>query len=473
MDIEIGATSSGNAVLLPLRFANRHGLVTGATGTGKTVTLQRMAEQFSAAGVPVFASDVKGDLSGIGTNCPTEFWDVFGRKGHPIRTSVQEIGAQLMARMLNLNEVQAGALAVLFQRAEDDRNYLLDLEDLRWALVDLAEEREEVSQKYGHVTSASINTIQRQLLALEAQGGGNLFGEPTLDISDFMRTLEAGAGTLGATSKGIVNLLHADKLMEAPKLYATLLLWLLTELFRKLPEVGDLDKPKLVFFFDEAHLLFSDAPKALLEHIERVVRLVRSKGVGVYFVTQSPADVPDAVMAQLGNRVQHALRAYTARDQRMVKAAVRAFRPNKGVDVQKAVTEMAVGEALVSFLVDDGVPAPVERIRVSKPKGKIGQISDIERETAISNSGIRDRYPKVLDSHESHEQFRVRMLTIRGIKPGPARPAAKDVDWVKVMAPLNALGRQARPGMRLPTKLLLASFAVLALYGVAGWLMPG
>ena len=244
-------------------------------------------------------------------------------------------------------------------------------------------------------------------------------------------------------------------------------------MFRKLPEVGDLDKPKLVFFFDEAHLLFSDAPKALLEHIERVVRLVRSKGVGVYFVTQSPADVPDAVMAQLGNRVQHALRAYTARDQRMVKAAVRAFRPNKGVDVQKAVTEMAVGEALVSFLVDDGVPAPVERIRVSKPKGKIGQISDIERETAIANSGIRGRYPKVLDSHESHEQFRVRMLTIRGIKPGAGRPAAKDVDWVKVMAPLNALGRQAKPGMRLPTKLLLASFAVLALYGVAGWLMPG
>jgi len=369
--ISIGSTTEGIQLELPLRFANRHGLVTGATGTGKTVTLQRLAEQFSTAGVPVFAADVKGDLSGIATASPVKFWDVFGAKGYPIKTSVQEMGAVLLSRMLNLNETQAGTLAICLKKAEDDQNYLLGLDDLRWALVEMQDEREEVCQKYGNVTASSIATIQRNILTLEAQGGEHLFGEPPFDIVGMMAQRDG---------RGVVNLLHADQLMEAPKLYGTLIYWLLTELFRKLPEAGDLDKPKLVFFFDEAHLLFRDAPKHLLESVERIVRLVRSKGVGVYFVTQSPADVPDGVLAQLGNRIQHALRAYTPKEQRFVKAAARAFRPNPAIDVEKAVLEMGLGEALVSTLVSDGVPSPVERVRVTMPNGQLSPISEIERQ---------------------------------------------------------------------------------------------
>lgn len=462
--ITIGTTSTGKAIGLPLKFANRHGLITGATGTGKTVTLQRLAEQFSAAGVPVFAADVKGDLSGIATAAPTEFWDVLGAHGHPIRTSMQDMGSTLVSRMLGLNDTQAGALAIAFRRAEDERNYILGIEDLRWSLADLADEREKVEQRYGHVTGASIATIQRQLLALEAQGGSNLFGEPAFDINDLMRVTDAG--------RGVVNLLHADKLMESPKLYATLLLWLLTELFRKLPEVGDLDKPKLVFFFDEAHLLFSGAPKALIEHIERVVRLVRSKGVGVYFVTQSPADIPDTVLAQLGNRVQHALRAYTARDQRMVKAAVKSFRANPEVDVAKAVLEMGVGEALVSTLVVDGVPAPVERVKVTMPVGQVGPLSEVERRANIDKSAMRVRYPRELNDEAAHLQFAIRMALAHGVEP-PTPQTAKPIDWDKSFAPFAELRPQpARKGWSLPAKLLAGWLAACALFTIAAWLFP-
>ncbi|HTM78987.1 MAG TPA: helicase HerA-like domain-containing protein, partial [Devosia sp.] len=400
MQIDIGKTSAGLTIGLPLRFANRHGLVTGATGTGKTVTLQRLAEQFSAAGVPVFAADIKGDLSGIATTAPVTFWDVFGRKGHPIRTSVQEMGSVLLARMLGLNEAQAGTLSIALKRAEDQADFLLTLDDLRWQLQDMQDDRETVCQVYGNITAASIATIQRNILTLEQQGGAKLFGEPPFDIRNFMRFVD---------DRGTVNLLHADQLMEAPKLYGTLIYWLLTELFRKLPEVGDVDKPRLVFFFDEAHLLFKDAPKHLLASIERIVRLVRSRGVGVYFVTQSPSDVSDGVLAQLGNRIQHALRAYTPKEQRFVKAAANAFRPNKGVDVQKAVLEMGVGEALVSMLTGDGVPMPVERIKVSKPAGQIGPISDLERLVLNEQSALRVTYPAMVEGARHAWEFQNRL----------------------------------------------------------------
>lgn len=408
MELHLGTTVTGIGVNLPLRFANRHGLVTGATGTGKTVTLQRLAEEFSRNGVPVFAADVKGDLSGIATSFPAEFWDIYGHKGLQIRTSVQEMGAQLISRMLGLNETQQGAIEIAFRIAEKEQCFLLTLDDLRWALSDMLDNREDVCKEHGNITATSISAIQRNLLALEAQGGANLFGEPPFDILDFIRTNDRG--------RGIVNLLHADQLMEAPKLYATFLLWLLTELFRRLPEAGDLDKPKLVFFFDEAHLLFRDAPRPLVQSIERLVRLVRSKGVGVYFVTQSPADVPDTVLAQLGNRIQHALRAYTPSDQRNVKASANAFRPNPGVDVKAEITAMGVGEALVSMLQDNGVPQPVEKVRVTKPSAQIGPVSDLERETTIAWSRMFEKYKAGLLPHEACHAFGNRMKAQRGIE---------------------------------------------------------
>ncbi|MBZ3693402.1 helicase HerA-like domain-containing protein [Phyllobacterium calauticae] len=407
MKLDLGTTFGGTPISLPLRFANRHGLVTGATGTGKSVTLQRMAEEFSRNGVPVFAADVKGDLSGITTAFPAALWDIFGRHGMPLRTSVQEMGAQLISRMLGLNETQQGAIEIAFRIAEKEQSYLLTLDDLRWSLSDMLDNREDVCKQHGNITAASISAIQRNLLALEAQGGANLFGEPPFDILDFIRTDAAG--------KGMINLLHADQLMEAPKLYATFLLWLLTELFRRLPEAGDLDKPKLVFFFDEAHLLFRDAPRLLVQSIERLVRLVRSKGVGVYFVTQSPADVPDTVLAQLGNRVQHALRAYTPSDQRKVKAAANAFRPNKGVDVKAEITTMGVGEALISMLEENGVPRPVEKVRIIKPTAQIGPVSELERETVVAASPMSLKYRTELDSFEASHCFTNRMKTQRGI----------------------------------------------------------
>ena len=437
MKIEIGQTDAGAIVSLPLARANRHGLVTGSTGGGKTVTLQRLMEEFSKAGVPCFASDVKGDLSGIAATgsdqsplaakarsmgrdftparYPTAFWDLFGAHGLPVRTSVQAMGCELLARMLRLNDTQEGALAIAFKKADDDREFMMTLDDLRWTLNDMIDNREDVSKKYGNVTASSITTIQRNILALESQGGEHLFGEPPFNILDFMRT--------DADGRGMINLLHADQLMEAPKLYATFLLWLLTELFRVLPEAGDLPKPKLVFFFDEAHLLFTDAPKQLIQQIERLVRLVRSKGVGVFFVTQSPADIPDAVLAQLGSRVQHVLRAYTAKDQRMVKAAVNAFRENRGVDVKGLITTMAVGEALISVLDETGVPTKVEKVAIIPPSGQVGPISKMERQAILDSSPLRKVYAAMQDREAVHA-FRNRMRFQRGIEALP--PIADD-----------------------------------------------
>jgi DNA helicase HerA-like ATPase len=407
MKLDLGITATGTTISLPLRFANRHGLVTGATGTGKTVTLQRMAEEFSRKGVPVFAADVKGDLSGIGTGFPAQLWDIFGRHGLPVRTSVQEMGAQLISRMLGLNETQQGAIEIAFRITEKERSYMLTLDDLRWTLSDILDSREDVCKEHGNVTASSISAIQRNLLALEAQGGANLFGEPPFDILDFIQTDSYG--------RGMINLLHADQLREAPKLYATFLLWLLTELFRRLPEAGDLHKPKLVFFFDEAHLLFRDAPRSLVQSIERLVRLVRSKGVGVYFVSQSPADVPDTVLAQLGNRIQHALRAYTPSDQRNVRAAANAFRPNPRVDVKSEITTMGVGEALISLLEDNGVPGPVEKVAIISATAQIGPVSDLERETLITRSGMAKKYRADLEPFEASHAFANRMKAQRGI----------------------------------------------------------
>ncbi|MEO5807887.1 helicase HerA-like domain-containing protein [Devosia sp.] len=458
MNIEIGKTGDGRSIGLPLKFANRHGLITGATGTGKSCSLQRLAEEFSAAGVPVFAADIKGDLSGIATVAPVTFWDVFGRKGHPIRTSVQDMGPVLLARMLNLNEAQAGTLAIALKRAEDQADFLLTLDDLRWQLQDMYEDRETVCQVYGNITAASIATIQRNILTLEQQGGAHLFGEPPFDIRDLMRVVNGSEGQ----SKGVVNLLHADQLMEAPQLYGTLLYWMLTELFRKLPEMGDLEKPRMVFFFDEAHLLFKDAPKHLVDSIERIVRLVRSKGIGVYFVTQSPSDVPDGVLAQLGNRIQHALRAYTPKEQRFVKAAARAFRPNKDVDVEKAVLEMGVGEALISTLVDDGVPMPVERIRVTMPAGQVGPISDLERSVIIEKSALRVTYPAMVEGARHVWEFQQRQRAARGLDALPPleyRPQqAMTMD--EVLAPLTRMHQ--RPARNYGRELFVGTVLMAA-----------
>ncbi len=440
--IEVGQTADGRSISLPLRLANRHGLVTGATGTGKSRTLQVMVEQLSAAGVPIFAADAKGDLSGLGSAgeangpaagraaalgrrwapaaFPVAFWDLFGAHGLPIRTSVQEMGVLLLSSMLGLNETQAGALAIAFRIAEEEQSYLLSLDDLRWTLNDMLENREDVCRNYGNITAASISAIQRNILALEAQGGHHLFGEPPFDIEDFMRT--------AADGRGIVNLLHADQLLEAPRLYATFLLWLLTELFRKLPEVGDLDKPRLVFFFDEAHLLFRDAPKPLLQQIERLVRLVRSKGVGVFFVTQSPADVPDIVLEQLGTRVLHGMRAHTVQSQRRVRVAADTLRPNKGVvDARAELPTLATGEALVSVFGDDGSPAPVEKVTILPPTSSMEPISELERQAAIEGSDLRRKYAAALGGNAAAQQFIRRQKELRGIDLGPE--IAPGEDW--------------------------------------------
>lgn len=380
-ELFIGAgAGGGQRQSLVLKRANRHGLIAGATGTGKTVTLQGLAESFSRAGVPVFAADVKGDLSGLGmagsatakpheafaaraaeigdtdwkyAAAPVQFWDLFGEQGHPVRTTISEMGPLLLARLMGLNDTQEGVLAIAFQVADDDGLLLLDLDDLQAMLVHCAERADELTAKYGNVAKTSVGAIQRQLLQLRSEGATHFFGEPALDINDFIKLDENG--------HGVVNVLAADKLMASPRLYATFLLWLLSELFETLPEVGDPDKPKLVFFFDEAHLLFEEAPKALLDKVEQVVRLIRSKGVGVYFVTQNPIDIPEDVAGQLGNRVQHALRAFTPREQKAIKSAAETFRANPGVDVETAITELKVGEALVSLLMADGAPSPVER----------------------------------------------------------------------------------------------------------------
>ena len=417
----IAKNESAELSILPA-MANRHGLITGATGTGKTVTLQSLAERFSDIGVPCFMSDVKGDLSGIsqagGANPkvaerveklgladfqyqahPVTFWDVFGESGHPVRATISDMGPLLLSRMLELNETQAGVLNLVFKVADDAGLLLLDLKDLRAMLQFVGDNAKDFTTEYGNISAASVGAIQRGLLALESQGGEKIFGEPMLNIADIMQT-ERG--------KGVINILSADKLMQAPKMYATLLLWLLSELFENLPEAGDLDKPKLVFFFDEAHLLFNDAPAALVDKIEQVVRLIRSKGVGVYFVTQNPADVPDKVLGQLGNRVQHALRAFSARDQKAVKAAAETMRDNDKLDEEKIITELGVGEALVSFLDEKGRPGIVERAFIVPPGGQIGPIEPAKRQQLMQTSLVAGVYEKTVDRESAYEVIKAR-----------------------------------------------------------------
>ncbi|MBL8535712.1 MAG: DUF853 domain-containing protein [Betaproteobacteria bacterium] len=419
------AKSERDLHLLP-GLANRHGLITGATGTGKTVTLQRIAEQLSANGVPVFMADVKGDLSGLSqagawnpklkeraeklgmgdlafSGFPVTFWDVWGEKGHPVRATISEMGPLLLGRMLNLNDTQQGVLTLTFKIADDNGLLLLDLKDLRAMIQFVGENAKEFTVSYGNVSAASIGAIQRGLLELEQQGGDRLFGEPALNIDDLLQT--------GAKGRGTINILAADRLMQMPKIYATFLLWLLSEMFEQLPEVGDPDKPKLVFFFDEAHLLFNDAPRALLEKIEQVVRLIRSKGVGVYFVTQNPLDVPETVLGQLGNRVQHALRAFTPRDQKAVKTAATTLRANPRLNTEQAITELGVGEALVSFLDEKGRPEIVERAFVCPPSSRIGPATDAERRKAIDESPVFGVYEKVVDRESAYEKLRDRRET--------------------------------------------------------------
>jgi hypothetical protein len=414
---------SGKPEYLTLAFANRHGLVAGATGTGKTVTLQVLAEGLARAGVSVFAADIKGDLSGIAAvgeakealvarakgmgfdyepdEFPVVFWDVFGEQGHPVRATISEMGPLLLSRLLDLNEVQEGVLNIAFRVADEQGLLLLDLKDLRAMLGYLAEHAAELTTQYGNVSKPTIGTIQRQLLVLENQGGLKFFGEPALALKDFIRTDRDG--------RGYINILTADKLMENPRIYATFLLWLLSELFEELPEVGDQPKPKLVFFFDEAHLLFTDAPKSLLDKIEQVVRLIRSKGVGVYFVTQNPLDVPDKVLAQLGNRVQHALRAFTPRDQKAVKAAADTFRPNPKLDTARVITELGKGEALVSFLEGNGTPSLVQRCMIRPPSARIGPITPEERKAVLGKSPVKGKYDQAVDSESAYEVLQKRV----------------------------------------------------------------
>ena len=422
------AKSTSELHLLP-QFANRHGLIAGATGTGKTVTLQRVAEGLSRIGVPVFMADVKGDLAGQSQPgepkgkikeridslkldmtfeaCPVVFWDAFGKQGHPVRTTISEMGPLLLARMLGLNETQAGVLTLAFKIADDNGLLLLDLKDLRAMLQNVGDNAKQFTTQYGNISSASIGAIQRGFLTLDQQGAGQFFGEPALNIQDLMQTDGRG--------RGVVNILAADQLMAAPKLYSTLLLWLLSELFEELPEVGDQEKPKLVFFFDEAHLLFDEAPPALLEKIEQVVRLIRSKGVGVFFVTQNPLDIPDTVLGQLGNRVQHALRAFTPRDQKAVKSAATTLRANPKLNVESVITELGVGEALVSFLDDKGRPTVVERAFIVPPGTRVGPITAQEREKLIKGSGLSGTYDKTVDRESAYEK-----LTQRVAEKAPA-----------------------------------------------------
>ncbi len=423
----------GKDLGLSLRMANRHGLIAGATGTGKTISLQVLAEGFARNGVPVFLADVKGDLSGIsqvggnnpkakeraaalglkdwqGDSFPVLYWDLFGQQGHPIRTTVSEMGPLLLANLLELNDVQEGALNVAFRLADEQGLLLLDLKDLRAILQHVAENESEISTRYGNVAKSTIGTIQRQLLVLENQGAAGFFGEPALDLKDFMLVERAGYG--------FINVLAADKLIQSPRLYASFLLWLLAELFEDLPEVGDPEKPKLVFFFDEAHLLFNQAPKPLLEKIEQVVRLIRSKGVGVYFVTQNPLDIPDTVLGQLGNRIQHALRAFTPRDQKAVKAAAETFRANPGFDAAKTITELGVGEALVSTLDENGAPSMVERMLIVPPTARIGPATPAERQAVLDKSPMEGEYDSPIDRESAYE-----MLTAKATIPPPPKPA--------------------------------------------------
>ena len=449
--------------LLPA-FANRHGLIAGATGTGKTITLQVLAERFSSIGVPVFMADVKGDLSGLGaagsvtpklqqrldslgltdwtpSPFPVVFWDVMGKQGHPVRATISDLGPILLARLLNLNDTQAGVLQLVFKIADDDGLLLLDLKDLRAMVQHVGENARQYTTEYGNVSAASIGAIQRGLLTLAEQGGESFFGEPMLDIADLMQTIDG---------HGVVNILAADKLLASPRLYSTFLLWLLSELFEQLPEVGDLEKPKLVFFFDEAHLLFSEAPAALLEKIEQVVRLIRSKGVGIYFVTQNPLDIPETVLGQLGNRVQHALRAFTPRDQKAVKTAAETLRANPAFDSATAITELGVGEALVSFLDEKGRPNVVERAFVLPPASRIGPLTGEERQAAIKSSLVYGVYEQRLDRESAFEN----------LKAGkPAQPKASPGGLLGGLGDLFGGRANGRPGGRAGRESLAESLA--------------
>lgn len=434
------AKDTDDIYLLP-KMANRHGLIAGATGTGKSVTLRVLAEQFSLLGIPVFMADVKGDLAGIcqsgGDNpkvaeraqwfgfqdfpyaaFPVMFWDVFGEQGHPLRSTISEMGPLLLGRVLNLNDTQSGVLSLVFKVADDNGMLLLDLKDLRAMLAHVAENAKSLTIEYGNVSAASVGAIQRRLLEIEQQGGDAFFGEPSLNIEDLMQTDDHG--------RGVINILAADRLMQAPKLYATFLLWLLSELYENLPEVGDLEKPKMVFFFDEAHLLFDDAPDALLQKIEQVVRLIRSKGVGVYFVSQNPTDVPDVVLSQLGNRVQHALRAFTPRDQKAVKTAATTFRANPDLDVEKAITELGVGEALVSLLDEKGTPGIVRRAFIAPPHSRLGAITADERQRTIRASVIYGHYESAVDRESAYELLKERRAQAQEVSQQQQAPAREE-----------------------------------------------
>jgi hypothetical protein len=439
--IFIGKSGNGPEAL-NLKRANRHGLIAGATGTGKTVTLQGLIEGFSAIGVPTFVADVKGDLSGLAMagsaqgktheifagraaeigqadwqykDNPTQFWDLFGEQGHPIRTTVSEMGPLLLSRLMGLNEVQDGVLTIAFHVADKDGLLMLDLDDLQAMLVNCGERADELTLEYGNISKQSVGSIQRSLLQLRSQGGEHFFGEPALELEDFVKTDDSG--------RGVVNILAADKLMASPKLYSTFLLWLLSELFENFPEVGDPDKPKMVFFFDEAHLLFSDAPKALLEKVEQVVRLIRSKGIGVYFITQNPIDIPETVAAQLNNRIQHKLNAFTPRDQQAVKSAADTFRPNPDLDVAQVITELKIGEALVSLLQPDGSPSMVQRTLIKAPASRVGPLSPQERGVMIVTDAIGNKYDDVIDRESAEE-----------ILSAKAQQAAAAADEMKAQA---------------------------------------
>src|SRR5919106_1429950 len=454
--LPIAKGSQVQSILPPM--ANRHGLIAGATGTGKTVSLRVIAERFSAIGVPVFMADVKGDLSGIAKpgqeipgitervrqlaldgfqlrGFPTTYWDLYGQCGHPVRTTISEMGPLLMSRLLNLNDTQSGVLNLVFKVADDNGMLLLDLKDLRSMLQHVGDNAPQFKTQYGNVSAASIGAIQRGLLALEEQDGDKFFGEPALDLEDLMQT--------DASGRGMINILVADKLISAPKLYATFLLWLLSELFERLPEVGDPEKPKLAFFFDEAHLLFNDAPKVLLEKIEQVVRLIRSKGVGVYFVTQNPLDVPDVVLVQLGNRVQHALRAFTPRDQKAVRAAAETFRANPGLDVESAISELGVGESLVSCLDEKGSPRPVERALVSPPRSRLAPLTAAERVEVMASSPIHGKYDRALDRESAYE-----VLQRRAQMAAQETPAAPQRGRGGATDAADMLGKMAQSAVR-------------------------
>jgi DNA helicase HerA-like ATPase len=473
LDVEMGmdqqaillGSAAGKPQYLLLHRANRHGLIAGATGTGKTVSLQRLAEGFSAAGVPVFVADVKGDLAGLAmpgspaaatheafsrraaelgladhayADNPVTFWDLYGEQGHPVRTTVSEMGPLLLSRLMGLNETQEGVLNIAFRVADEEGLLLLDLDDLQSLLSHCAERAAELSASYGNVSRASVGTIQRALLQLDSQGAGHFFGEPALEIVDFLQVDEQG--------RGMINILAADRLMIDPKLYATFLLWLLSELFEDLPEIGDPPKPKLVFFFDEAHLLFDEAPKALQDQVEQVVRLIRSKGVGVYFISQNPLDIPSDVAGQLGNRIQHALRAFTPKDQRAIKAAAETFRINPGLDVETAITELKVGEALVSLLQDDGAPSPVDRTLVAPPHSRAGPLTEKERTIIIATSALAGKYEQLLDRESAEE-----VLKARGDAATAAAVAAKEQAAVEKerAAAEKAAAAQAREQARI------------------------